>query len=97
MNNVHNLYIEILFRLGIIGGLLFIITIINCFPKKHTKCKLVNYLPTIFMLVMYMALAGMNDYGLFYYILLSGVSVLYIRDIKEESKILCEGYHNEKI
>lgn len=88
VNNVHNLYIEMLFRLGTIGSLFFLITIIGCFPKKHTKSKLVNYIPAIFVVVMYMALAGMDSYGLFYYILLAGVSVFYIRDVNKDSRII---------
>ncbi len=81
-NNVHNLYIEMLFRLGIFGSLLLLITIKFCFPKKHAKSRLVNYIPALFVLTMYMALAGMDSYGLFYYILLAGVSILYINDKK---------------
>lgn len=79
-NNVHNLYIEMLFKLGIIGSLFFVVTVISCFTRKTTKCKVVNYIPLIIVAVMYMALAGMDSYGLFYYILLVGISLLYVRD-----------------
>lgn len=83
---VHNLYIELLYRLGIIGSIFFIITIISCFPKKTTKGKLVNYIPAIFIFVMYVFLAGVRRYELFYYILLSGITILNIKEFKEECK-----------
>lgn len=87
VNNVHNLYIEMLFRLGGIGSLFFVVAVIGCFPKRLSKFKLVNYIPAIFITVMYMALAGMDSYGLFYYILLAGVSALFITNINENSAI----------
>ena len=87
VNNVHNLYIEMLFRLGGIGSLFFVIAVIGCFPKRRTKFKLVNYIPAIFITVMYMALAGMDSYGLFYYILLAGVSALCMTNVNENNAI----------
>lgn len=84
-NNVHNLFIEMLFRLGIVGSLLFFVIIISFFSKKCLKSKFINYVPVIFMFIMYMALAGLDSYGLFYYILLSGISILQI-GYADESK-----------
>lgn len=92
-NTVHNLYIEMLFKLGIIGSLFFMITVLSCFPKKRSKNKLINYSPAIFIAVMYMALAGMDSYGLFYYILLAGAAILQIRDNNVFENIDCtKGY-----
>lgn len=80
LNNVHNLYIETLFQLGIIGFILFVTVISSCLPRKRNKTKLVNYFPALFVIVMYMALAGLNSYELIYYILIAAGSVLYISD-----------------
>lgn len=85
-NTVHNLYIEMLFKFGVIGSLIFLVAVFSCFPKKRTKSKTINYLPAIFMAVMYMALAGVDSYGLFYYMMIAGASILQIRDIKEVEK-----------
>ena len=87
-NTVHNIYIEMLFKLGIIGSLFFVITVFGCFPRMNSKCKTVNYLPAIFIAVMYMALAGLDSYGLFYYLLLAGAAILLINDNSLGSKTL---------
>ena len=81
INIVHNLYIETWFRLGLVGGLLFAVMIMCCFPKRKSVGKLINYIPALFVMVMYMALAGLDSYELFYYILLAGVSMLYIKSV----------------
>ena len=88
-NTVHNLYIEMLYKLGIIGSLFFVITVLSCFPKIRSNNKLINYSPAIFIAVMYMALAGMDSYGLFYYILLAGAAILHIRDKNVFENIDC--------
>ena len=80
LNNVHNLYIESLFQLGVVGLVLLVAVIFSCFPKLQRKPKLVNYFPALFVLIMYMALAGLNSYELMYYIMIAAGSVLYISD-----------------
>ena len=80
------LNVPLAFAVGI-GSLFFVIAVIGCFPKRRTKFKLVNYIPAIFITVMYMALAGMDSYGLFYYILLAGVSALCMTNVNENNAI----------
>lgn len=96
-NNVHNLYLEVLFRLGLVGSSIFTATVICCFPKKQHKSKLINYMPATFVFVMYMALAGLDSYALFYYILLAGISIWHIRDLPENTEKAIEGESCEKI
>ena len=81
-NAVHNLYIELLFKLGVAGSVILTIAIFSCFPKTKTKFKIVNYLPAMFIAVMYMALAGLHSYELFYYILLAGIAIWHIGSAK---------------
>ena len=85
MQVAHNLYIETWFRLGLVGSLLFVAMIMSCFPKQKMVRKLINYMPALFVVVMYMALAGLDSYGLFYYILLAGISALHISNAKNEN------------
>lgn len=88
MQVVHNLYIETWFRLGLMGSLLFVAMIVSCIPKQKGVGKLINYMPALFIVVMYMALAGLDSYALFYYVLLAGVSMLYIRGSQVDKELI---------
>ena len=80
-NNVHNMYIELLFRVGILGSLLFVFTLIFSFnhpeTAEKTQFKLVNLIPLLFILVMYTALAGVTGYELAYYMIIAYVAFNY--------------------
>ena len=70
-NNVHNIYIESLFKLGGVGCLIYICTLLASTnsPKNITiKRKIVNFLPLIFFAVLFFALAGITMYELPFYI-----------------------------
>lgn len=90
-NNVHNLYIETLFQLGFFGASLLLSVILSCFPKKHNRTKMVNYLPPLFILVMYTALAGLNSYELVYYIMIMVCSVFFVSERKTNTGYQVEG------
>lgn len=81
-NNVHNLYIETLFNIGFIGSILFYTTIILCL--KHSskdgikpKRKIVNFIPLIFLVVLFYFLAGLRRYELPFYILIAYFALNY--------------------
>jgi len=70
-NNVHNIYIESLFKLGIVGSLLYLSTLLISAKIKKTnvsKRKFVNFFPLIFLLILYYALAGITMYELPFYL-----------------------------
>ena len=77
-NNVHNIYIEGLFKLGIVGCVIYICTLLSCIllPKKSiSKRKFVNFLPLIFVAILYFALAGIIMYELPFYLAIAFLSV----------------------
>ena len=69
-NNVHCLYIEMLYKLGILGSLLYCGTMMSLLPsiKVRTEHHFVNYLPLIFFLLMFAFLAAVVNYALPFYI-----------------------------
>ena len=70
-NNVHNIYIESLFKLGIVGSLLYLSALLISTRIKKTnvsKRKFVNFFPMIFLLILYYALAGITMYELPFYL-----------------------------
>ena len=53
-NNVHNIYIESLYKMGIVGVLMYIVTLFNSINFKNgkkQKKKFVNYFPIIFLAI----------------------------------------------
>lgn len=56
-NNVHNFYIDYLYKFGIIGGLVFLFTLCSCFAPISNKISarddLVKLLPLASMLIVY--------------------------------------------
>ena len=72
-NNVHNIYIEVLFKLGIIGTILYIITLLSAFGVRYihkdiVHLPMINWLPLMFFGVVFAFLAGVTNYALpFYY------------------------------
>lgn len=81
-NNVHNIYIELLFKLGLIGSAIYIVALANAVCVKNeikAKRHLVDYIPLLFLLVMYYFLAGVNAYELPFYIAIAVLSIKYSR------------------
>lgn len=76
-NNVHNIYVEIVFRVGIVGFLLFLLCLVFSFNRK-LNARPINFLPLIFTIVMYSMLPGLMSFELMYYIILSFVPVFSI-------------------
>lgn len=74
-NNVHNFYIDYLYKFGIIGGLVFLCTLCSCFapiPNRiSTKDDLIKLLPLASMLIVYFFLAGINMFDFYYYVMIS--------------------------
>ena len=66
---VHNLYIESIFKLGVIGcGLYLLVLFLGMGDFKFTEKKVADFLPALFMIVMYFFLAGITSYELAFYI-----------------------------
>lgn len=71
INNVHNVYIESIFKLGMVGSLLYAVVLFlsGSTGRKATKRrKIVNFFPMIFVLVLYFALAGITMFDFPFYI-----------------------------
>ena len=77
-NNVHNIYIESLFKLGVVGCGLYLSTLLMS-VKTRRKCtsnrKIANYFPMIFLLILYYALAGITMYEFPFYLSIAFLSV----------------------
>lgn len=78
-NNVHCLYIEILYKLGIVGTGLYCATLVAALsnPKKSVERHLVNYFPLMFFLLMFGFLAGVVNYALPFYIIIVALTFNY--------------------
>ncbi len=75
-NNVHNIYIETLFKLGLVGSLLYVVTLCLAFNVKKTEKKgLINFLPLVFIMVLYFFLAGLDMYTLPFYFSLAFLAI----------------------
>ena len=78
LNNVHNIYIESLFKLGITGCCLYVYVLlvsVNMRTKYTKKRKIANYIPALFLAVMYYALAGIMMYELPFYIAIAFLAI----------------------
>ena len=86
-NNVHCLYIEILYKLGIIGAGLYCGTLVATLSKakKQIERRFVNYLPLVFFLLMFGFLAGTVNYALPFYIIIVALTFNYTSLASEKS------------
>ena len=100
-NNVHNLYIEALFKLGIVGSLLYLsVLLIGTKSKKAngTKRKFVNYFPLIVLLILYYALAGICMYELPFYLSIAFLAKDYnLLDEENKTQTGSKLYERKKI
>ncbi len=76
-NNVHNLFIDAIYKLGLVGVSIYSFVVGSCLYTKGKKKKFIAYLPVIFLLVMYMALAGLTSFELIYHIIICGIAAKY--------------------
>lgn len=78
-NNVHCLYIEVLYKLGIVGTGVYGGTLVATLSKekKRVKRHFVNYLPLVFFLLMFGFLAGVVNYALPFYIMIVALTFNY--------------------
>lgn len=78
-NNVHCLYIEFLYKLGIIGTALYCGTLIATLSKggKRVERHFANYLPLVFFMLMFGFLAGVTNYALPFYIMIVALTFNY--------------------
>jgi len=84
INNVHNIYIELLFKMGFVGITVYLAAwyaALNLVSKKQVniKRKFVNYMPLLFLAVMFFFLAGITDYSLPFYVIIAVLSCNYNR------------------
>ncbi len=86
-NNVHCLYIEILYKLGIIGTGLYCGTLVATLSKtkKQVERHFVNYLPLVFLMLMFGFLAGVVNYALPFYIIIVALTFNYTSLASEKS------------
>ena len=74
-NNVHNIYIEMLFKLGVVGSVIYMVALVASigvvFNRNRGKRRGPEYLPLFFMLLMYAFLSGLTDYALPFYIMMA--------------------------
>lgn len=86
-NNVHCLYIEILYKLGIIGTGLYCGTLVATLSKakKQIERRFVNYLPLVFFMLMFGFLAGAVNYALPFYIIIVALTFNYTSLASEKS------------
>ena len=80
-NNVHNIYIELFFKMGIIGSIIYLIILVSVFNKmsavKSQKRKFVEYMPALFIAVMFGFLAGVLNYATPFYLIIAYVAFNY--------------------
>lgn len=72
---LHNLYLESLFRIGIVGIGIYVTQLCLSLPKISGRIPPARLIPLAEMLVMYMALAGLSGYEFWYYIVISAACV----------------------
>ena len=68
-NNVHNLYIELFYKMGTLGTVLYMWVLFTALKNKNfdnvrIKRPIVNYVPLFFFLLMFLFLAGILNYVL---------------------------------
>ena len=71
VNNVHNIYIEGLFKLGIVGCIFYVFALAFSVRYKtniKSKRKLADFIPLAFVLVLFCVLAGITMYELPFYV-----------------------------
>ena len=84
---VHNIYIESIFKLGILGTALCLFTLFLGIDGAVVKGKKVaDFLPLVFLLVMFFFLAGLTVYDLPFYIIIA-FSMLKAADVSGKSDI----------
>ena len=81
-NNVHNIYIELFFKMGVIGSIVYLTSLFAVLSnsKKSVlkeKKKFVNYIPLIFVLLMYYFLAGILNYAMPFYVIIAYLAINY--------------------
>lgn len=83
-NNVHNLFIELLFKMGFVGGLLYLGTLKtalsqNRFAALKARRHFADYLPLMFFLVLFSFLSGVLNYAFPFYVLIVYLSLNFVR------------------
>jgi len=80
-NNVHNIYIELLYKLGIIGAILYVATLCIAMKKSNTEPRapktIMNFVPALFVVVMFAFLAGVLNYATPFYIIIAYTAFHY--------------------
>ena len=93
-NNVHNFYIELLYKLGIFGAALYVVTwLLACGNKQSAlrtkKRHFVHFMPLVFFLILYFFLAGTTRYELPVYMILIYCALNYVPEKTQENSELC--------
>ena len=79
-NNVHNIYIEALFKFGILGVAIYVATMyfgIDVTKINKEKIKFVNLFSIIFLAILYFALAGITMYEFPFYLSIAFLSISF--------------------
>lgn len=92
--NVHNLYVEFLYRLGVVGTLINIYAIVKSIKSnnKGAEFVIVKYIPLLFMFIMYFALAGVARPDVVYYFIICYSYADQFCIVEKKSKSLLKVY-----
>ena len=87
----HNTFIEILYFVGILGGILFVLALLSLFlsKKNDNKRNLVNFALPILLFIMIMSLGCMTINDLMFYCMLMWLGLNY--DMASSKKVLSGG------
>lgn len=86
---VHNIYIEALFKFGVFGVAIYLVTLFNSisFTKtKKIKKKIANYFPLMFIAISYFALAGITMYEFPFYLAIAILAINFNSLCEKEPK-----------
>ena len=68
---VHNFPVDMVYRIGLFGGVGFLFVLWRAFPKcSFKKLRPAHFIPSICLFVMYFFLAGVTSYDFWYYFVL---------------------------
>ncbi len=77
-NNVHNIYIEALLKFGVVGCALYLFAFgLGIGDLKGRNKRVADFLPLVFMLVMYFFLAGVVTYDFPFYVAISFLALKF--------------------
>ena len=92
---IHNMYIETIYEIGILGMILYFITIVFSFVGsfKPRKLKYINFIGFICMGLMYFFLEGLTEFEFPFYLMIS--FVIFRTDFQTKDSLGCNNGRTE--